>query len=554
MLAELRARQLGVIDDLSLLLGPGMTALTGETGAGKTLVVEAIELLLGGRSDPVMVRPGADGAAVEGRFLSEDDDGRECEVVLARVLPADGRARAYIEGRMASTSALADAGGPLVDLHGQHAHQSLLAPAAQRDALDMAGGIDMSSVTAARARLRQVEADLAAIGGDPRARVRELDLLRFQIDELDRAGIDEPDEETRLLAEQDRLAAATALRDAAAAAYEALAGDGGAVDRLGDAVSMLPGGSSLDGLRDRLRSLEEEVADAARHAREEAESLEDDPIRLAEVGARLRALSELRRKYGETLTEVLAYRDDACRRAEQLAANDERAARLEQARSNAATDVAAAEERVRRDRRIAAGPFSAAVQAQLHGLAMPHARFEVDVGDGPAGDPVTWMLGANPGEPLLPLRKVASGGELARTMLAVRLVLSGVEPAGTGEHPKTLIFDEVDAGVGGEAAAAVGRALAAVAHRHQVVVVTHLAQVAACADAQVVMRKNVSGGRTTAFAELVAGEARVVELSRMLSGQPDSVTARRHAAELLESQPGRGYPRRRSTGKPSRAR
>lgn len=537
MLAELRVRGLGVIDDLSLVLGPGMTALTGETGAGKTLLVEAIELLVGGRADPAMVAPGAAEAQVEGRFPGAGDAGDD--LVLARSLPADGRSRAYVGGRMASATALAEVAAGLVDLHGQHGHQALLSVAAQRAALDAAGGIDTGPLAAARHRLRDVDDALAAMGGDPRLRAREQDLLAYQLGELDGATIADPGEDEALAAEQERLAGASAHREAAAAAHEALAGDDGAADRLGTAIANLAGHRPLSALEQRLRGLAAEVADAAGEARGAAESLEDDPERLAAVTERRQLLSDLRRKYGDTLAEVIAERERIRARLDDLAGHHERLAALDGQRTAAAAAVEAAEVALGAARRAAAPAFAAAVERQLRSLAMPRARFSVQVGPEPAGDAVTWMLAADPGGAPLPLAKVASGGELARTMLAARLVLLGADGGdqalpGAGLPARTLVFDEVDAGIGGEAAVAVGRALGAVGRAHQVLVVTHLPQVAAFADHQVAVTKTVTAGRTRARAQAVTGDARVTELSRMLSGQPGSGTARDHAAELLE--------------------
>jgi DNA repair protein RecN (Recombination protein N) len=542
LLSELRVRQLGVIDDQALVLGPGMTALTGETGAGKTLIVDAIELLLGGRADPVLVRLGAPEAVVEGRFVgpfpgavgavgaigaSGDVDLRDerdgpagggagegvdrsdetvdpsDEVVLGRVVPGRGRSRAYLDGRMVTSAALGAVGAELVDLHGQHAHQSLLSGARQRAALDTAAGVDLAPLQAARDVLRRLTEAQAAIGGDERTRAREAELLRFQLEELDAAHLEDPDEDTSMREEEDRLSDASAHRDALAATQDAVNGDGGAGD-----------------------------------ARAAVEGFDDDPARLAEIGDRRHTLADLRRKYGETLGDVIAYRDEARRRLDEIDSHDERAAALAAERVSAEGELRAALERVGRARRAGAGPLASAIEVRLHELALPHARFEVDVSDDPGGETVTWLLGANPGEAALPLTKVASGGELARTMLAVRLVLGGAAdeptvPLEAVTAPRTLVFDEVDAGVGGEAAVAVGRALAALGRHHQVLVVTHLPQVAAFADHHIVVTKVVDGERTRSEVEPVAGAARVVELSRMLSGQPDSETARRHAAELL---------------------
>jgi DNA repair protein RecN (Recombination protein N) len=524
VLIELRVRDLGVIESVSLDLGSGMTALTGETGAGKTLLVDALELLVGGRADPSLVRPGATEALVEGRFTLDDE-----EVILARAVPAQGRSRAWIDGRMAPVSALAEAGARLLELHGQHSQQSLLDATAQRRALDAFAGTDLGPLTEARARRRALQAELDALGGDDRTRARQADLLRYQLDEIDAATLEDPGEDGALAAEEERLAEAAAHREAAATALGALdSGERGGpsvIDLLGAARGALEGRGPLSGLAQRLASLQADAADVSTDLRHVVETWEEDPERLHEVQARRQLLRELSRKYGEGVPGVLAFADEARRLLAELDAAEERAGLLATEIERADAEVAAAEAVVGTARRHAAPELALAVQARLRSLAMPHARVEVTVAEPDPGDDVTFLLGANPGEAVLPLAKVASGGELARAMLALRLVLT--------DAPPTLVFDEVDAGVGGEAAQAVGSALAEVAQRHQVLVVTHLAQVAACAQQQLGVRKEVTAGRTVANAAVLEDESRVVEVARMLSGRPGSATARRHAEELL---------------------
>jgi DNA repair protein RecN (Recombination protein N) len=529
MLVELRVRDFGVIADVTLLFGPGMTALTGETGAGKTLLVEAIELLVGGKGDPVLVRPGATEAVVEGRFVDADGN----ETVLARTVPAagSGRSRAYVDGRMAPLAALADAGAGLVDLHGQHAHQSLLSPAVQRAALDAFAAVDHAPLREARRQLREIDEALAGFGGDARVRAREVDLLRFQIAELDAAGLEDPDEDEALRQAEEELADADAARAAAGTAHDALVEDGGASDAVSGALVAIAGRPALARFEARLRSLQAEVAEAASDLRAAGESFEEDPERLAELRARRQLLRDLQRKYGESVAEVLRYADEARARLAELESHDQRVADLEARRrivEGEARDAAAA---IAAQRRTAAPELAAAIQTHLRELALPRASVEVAVGGDDPADDVAFLLAANAGEPPLPLTKVASGGELARTMLAARLVLS--------DAPPTLVFDEVDAGIGGAAAVAVGQALAALAADHQVLVVTHLPQVAAHADAQVAVEKSEVDGRTVADAITLDEAGRVVELSRMLSGQPESATARDHAEELLAKARGR---------------
>ena len=521
VLVELRVRGLGVIDDLHLVLGPGMTAITGETGAGKTLIVEAIELLVGGRADPARVRAGATDASVEGRFAVDGDD-----VVIGRVVPTTGRSRGYINGAMAPVGQLAADGGALVDLHGQHMHQSLIGAAVQRDSLDRFGGIDLSPRRVAAARLQAVEAELAALGGDAHSREREIDLLRFQVEELEAAGITDEGEDDALAAEEERLADAAAHRHAAAAAWSALAADGGAGDDAGVALAEIGSRGPFNAIAERLRAVAAEITDLAAELRTVSDTIVDDPERLAAVQSRRQLLTSLRRKYGDTLDEVMAFRTEVGARLAALESYETRAAALEQERAAAAAELAAVEEAIGAARRRCAPALAAAVMERLRGLALGGAVFEVDVGDDSAADSVTFLLSANPGEPARPLSKVASGGELARCMLALRLVLRD-------RSVPTLVFDEVDAGVGGQAAVAVGRALATLAADHQVFVVTHLPQVAAFADEHVAVAKDAGSGRSVVRAAVLDDTERVAELTRMLSGLPDSETGRDHAHELL---------------------
>ncbi len=549
MLSELRVRDLGVIEDLTLHLGPGMTALTGETGAGKTLVVEALQLVLGGRAAPGLVRAGAAEAVVEARFVlpgiegEADPAGEEgVEVVLARAVPASGRSRAWLDGRMVPVTALVEAGRELVDIHGQHEHQSLLAPAAQRRALDLFAGSDLAPRRAARQLLDGIEERLAALGGDVHQRAREADVLRHQCAEIAAARLDDPDEEAALAAEEERLADLSAHRAAAASALAELEGgstEAAVLDLLGQAAGALAGRPAFGEWSDRLRAAQADLGDVASDLRGVVETWEDDPGRLADVQARRRLLADLRHKYGTTLAEVSAFGAAAADRLAELEGAAVTAEALETERVGALTVLAAAEDALGRMRREAAPRLAAAVEERLHTLAMAGARFEVAVDAEGAGDGVRFGLGANPGEPVQPLSRVASGGEMARAMLALRLVAMG--------GPATMVFDEVDAGVGGTAALALARSLREVSHGRQVLVVTHLAQVAAFADRQVTVEKASRRGRTVTTAAERTAQDRVVELSRMLSGRPDSTTARAHAEELLSAA---GEPAASTTGRP----
>lgn len=573
MIAELVVRDVGLISDVRLALGSGMTALTGETGAGKTLLVEALALLAGAKADPAMVRPGADEALVEACFILGPDDLARLgdaggipsadeeefgsvggELVVARSIQVQGRSRGWIEGRMVPLGRLGEIGGALVELHGQHAHQALFSPGAQRAALDGFARVDVSPLVAARRRLAEIEASLGALGGDRSALAREADLLAYQVGELDAAGIDNVSEIEELEVLEERLAGVGALREAAYSALALLVGsddlgvdvaggatrlgetsarvvpDGGASEGLRAAEVVLGAHGAFDALSGRLSSLTAELDDLVQELRGLGESLEDDPQALEACQQRRRLLLDLRRKYGDTLKDVIEFREAARARLSDLAGLDERVTQLERERATVAGEVQAAESAIGATRREAAPRLANEVQSRLRDLGMGRARFEVVISAEAFGNGVSFLLGANPGEPALPLAKVASGGELARVMLALRLVLSG--------GPSTMVFDEVDAGIGGEAALTVGKALQDLSRSTQVIVVTHLAQVAAHADVQIKVAKTESDGRTKVEVQTLDLEGRVVELARMLSGHPDSSQARTHAEELLEASKG----------------
>lgn len=542
-LVELRVRDLGVIDDVTITFDRGMTALTGETGAGKTLLIEALGLLLGGRPDTDMVRAGATEAIVEGRFVQTIADvgpsaeeaagasGEEAEITLARSVAAAGRSKAWVDGRMVPIAVLAEAGAELVELHGQHQHRSLVEAGAQRAALDAYGQIDLSELKRLRARLATLRAESSTLGGDARQRAREIDLLRYQIDEIRDARIEDGEEDVRLAIIEDRLADASAHREAAAAALDVLsaATDGSALDRMADVSGFLAGHEGLAHLDGRVRTVMAELADLSGELRTVVETWGDDPVRLGEIRSRRQRLHELQRKYGVTLDDVMAFGHDAETQVAAFEAADERARSIDREIDVVSLDLEKVEATVAGARRDTAPRLAANIESRLRSLAMPSARFDVAVdGTGPA-DHVSFLLGANPGEPLQPLAKVASGGELARTMLAVRLALTAA--------PGVLVFDEVDAGIGGSAASAVGAALAALGTRAQVLVVTHLAQVAANATSQVAVRKSERDGRTVSDVVMLDPDDRVIELSRMLAGRPDSESARDHARELLAGAP-----------------
>ncbi len=579
MLVELAVRNLGVIAEARIPLLGGLTAVTGETGAGKTMVVEALGLLCGAKPDPGRVRPGAAESVVEGLFVTEHngttqvgpapgtasvgdgnadiagdtatggsnddtaggsagvsndgddpDEATDLEWVLRRVVPAKGRSRSYVNGELATASALGELGGASIEIHGQHAQQALLHSRHQRDALDRFAEIDVGPLRALRAKLVELDAKLADLGGDERERAREIDLLRYQIDEIDAVG-PVAGEEERLDAEEDELASAVGHRAAAATAIEALGADSAVLDGLAVAVEALRDRSPFAAELLRLDAVGPELRDVLSELRSHVDSIEPDDERLAEIRERRHRLVELRRKYGADLTEVLAHADETRRRLDELNSLDATRAAVEEQLDAARNAVAAEGRRVGDARRAAAPALAGELVEILADLALPGSRIEVAVADRDdapgAGDDVEIRLATNPGAPLGGLAKVASGGELSRVMLALRLVLSG--------GPDVMVFDEVDAGVGGAAATAVGAALARLARDRQVLVVTHLPQVAAFADHQLRVAKQSDDHSTVTVVEHLDDEERVVELSRMMSGRPDSATAREHAEELLSS-------------------
>ncbi|MFB7938964.1 DNA repair protein RecN [Streptomyces sp. NPDC056049] len=572
VLEEMRIRSLGVIDDAVVELSPGFTAVTGETGAGKTMVVTSLGLLLGGRADPALVRIGAGSAVVEGRIslppgapaaLRAREAGAELDegaLLVTRTVSAEGRSRAHLGGRSVPVGLLAELADELVAVHGQTDQQGLLKPARQRGALDRYAGEAVSGPLAAYGevyrRLRAVTAELDEITTRARERAQEADLLRFGLSEIEavapRAG-----EDTELAAEAERLGHAEALASAAALAHAALAGNPEDPESV-DATTLVAGaGRALEGVRshdpalaalaDRMGEISILLADVAQELAGYADDLDADPLRLAAVEQRRAALTQLTRKYGESVGAVLAWAEESAERLGELDGDDDRVGELTAERDRLRDELSVLAQRLTDARVEAAARFAGAVTAELASLAMPHARVSFDIRQteaadeasgvevggrrvayGPAGaDEVELLLAPHPGAPPRPIAKGASGGELSRVMLAVEVVFAGVDPV------PTYLFDEVDAGVGGKAAVEIGRRLAKLARTAQVVVVTHLPQVAAFADRQLLVEKTNDGSVTRSGVTVLEGEERVRELSRMLAGQEDSETARAHAEELL---------------------
>jgi DNA repair protein RecN (Recombination protein N) len=545
MLVELSIENLGIIESSRLTFHDGFTALTGETGAGKTMLVEAINLVCGRRAEASVIRDGADEAHVEARFVRMGDDGEE-EVILARTLHREGRSRAYINGRMATVAALSELGEELVDIHGQHAHQRLMSAAAQREALDIFGSINRSPLVSARVVVTEIDALLGALGGDEKSRAREIDLLSFQCEEIENARIVSADEDQQLSHEEDVLSDVAKHQESLQRAVALLSDDGGAVETLGEALRALSTVSSLSSLPERLAALLAEATDLAHTVRGAAEDVDENPARLEEIRLRRQLLRDLMRKYGDSLADVMDFGAEARTRLDELMGYAERVAQLETDKATALKALRVAQLKVGNARRAVASSLATEVEQRLRVLALPNAQVQVSVGDAasdPAGDSVVFMLAANPGSAPQPLTKVASGGELARVMLALRLVLTS--------EPGTMVFDEVDAGIGGAAAVAVATALRELGVHHQVFAVTHLAQVAASAHHHISVSKTVRAGKTYGSATVVTEDQRPSEVARMLSGGVADDSALAHAQDLLSKlgSSGSGGNKKRKTSK-----
>ncbi len=570
----MRIRDLGVISDAVLDFAPGLTVLTGETGAGKTMVVQGLSLLLGARADGGRVRPGASRLVVEGRFAIPSQApvaGRaqaagavldEGDLLVMRTVSPEGRSRAYLGGTGVPVGLLADLGAELVAVHGQSDQQRLLRPAEQRAVLDAYAGPavaePLAGYTAAYTRLAEVDAALGTLREASRERTREAEVLRFGLAEIEAAD-PKPGEDVDLAATVQRLAHADALALAAHTGHALLAGDD--ADHGPDAGTLLatarrgldaPAGHdpALAALRDRIAEIGYLVTDVAADLAGYLASLDTEPAALAAATQRQAAVAGLTRKYGADVDAVLEWGRRAAQRLDALTGDDERIESLQAEREALLATLAELALRLSTARTRAADSFAAAVAAELTGLAMPRVRVVASVsqrtapdgltvagrtlGFGPYGvDEVTLLLQPHPGSPPRPLHRGASGGELSRVMLAVEVVLALSMRRDAPVH--TFVFDEVDAGVGGRAAVEVGRRLARLAQFAQVIVVTHLPQVAAHADHHLLVESATGETVTSAGVTGLTGSARVAELSRMLAGRSDSALARGHAAELLAS-------------------
>jgi len=560
MLLELRIENLLLIERAELRLGPGLNAITGETGAGKTILAHSFDLLMGGKARPQIVCPGATEAYVEGVFelpegllsdpelapIAERLPEGSGELTIGRRVSASGRTSAFLGGRSASAPDLQALGSRLLAFYGQHEHRKLTLSGAQLETLDGFAGAQhlqrRDKYRAAHAEVVRIERELAEIREREGARERDLDILRYELEEIE-AAKPEPAEEERLATERDRLRHAEALRFAAAAAHSAVSGDaedagGGASAAIGAAEAALAAQSDvdpkLDELGERTRGARVELQEIAAELRAYADGIEAEPGRLEQVEERLEALDRLKRKHGGSIESVLAHAESCRAEIETIEGAGERTEELEAelaAAARARTDLAAqlSEVRAKSARRL-----EKRVADELDQLAMSGAKLEVALEPHPDGfgglgqERVTFRVATNPGMPVSPLRDAASGGELSRVMLAL---------AGQGARggAATYVFDEIDAGIGGNTARAVGERLRALGDERQVLCITHLPQVASMAQAHFRIEKSVGGGRSNATVEQVAGEGLVAEIVRMLGGSDGDAAADHHARELLRA-------------------
>ena len=549
----MRIKNLALVTDLTLGLRPGYNAITGETGAGKSIIIGALNLLLGGRADRTLIRSGCDSCSVEAvlearehrpgldHFLEENglEPCAEGELILKRVFTAAGANRQFINGSPATLQVLAALGRDLVDMHGPHDHQSLLDPARQRDILDSFAGLGglRGQFAALAGRARALDAEKAALIVDERTYAQQLELLRFQAGEISAAHL-QADEEARQEQEFQRASNAARLLELSHAALNVLSEqDSSLLVQAGELGRTLQALQRIDaGAQSLLLSHEQAAAawrDLQSGLRRYADAIDLDPARLRQMEERLNSIHSLKRKYGGTLEEVIAFGAEAGRKLQKLEQREAELGRINREREKLAGELRKAGRELSAQRRQAVPRLARAAMQQLRDLGFPQSRFDITVNTtdslppGPASglDEIDFQFAPNPGEPARPLRAIASSGEMSRVMLALKTVLAEED-----EIP-VLVFDEIDANVGGATAAAVGEKMRRIARRRQVICITHLPAVAAAAQSHFVVAKRVEGGRTISEIALLDEAQRLGEIARMLGGPTEP--ARRHAEAML---------------------
>jgi DNA repair protein RecN (Recombination protein N) len=552
VLRRLTVRNLAIVEDLELELGEGLTVVTGETGAGKSILVDALSLVAGARGSSDFIREGATRLSVSAEFDADGDVRSVVEeaglptsdrLLLRRELTPDGRGRAFVEDEAASVRTLAKLGERLVAIHGQSSEQELADPAAPLELLDAFAKTDAqrAAVAEAAGRWKEAQERLTALEESRRQRSEKLEMLEFQIREIESVAPTEA-EEAELPAERERLLHADRIRSAGEAALGALSeAEGSAADRLGEAARAFAVLAGIDPRlapqREEAEELKRRITDLAAAARDAAEAIEGDPARLTAIETRLEQLSRLRRKYGASAAEILARLADMKEERTELSHVEEALDRRGREAEEAASAYRSAAAVLSKRRRSAATRFSSAVEQELRGLALEKAKLRLSLEALPDDRPrpggletAAFLFAPNAGEPEKPLEKIASGGELSRLQLAIRSVASGGRGRG-----RTLVFDEVDAGIGGRVAEVVGKKLRGLADTEQVLCVTHVPQIAALAHTHLRAEKRVVGGRTVASVRVLDARERVAEIARMLAGEKVPETALKHARTLLEA-------------------
>jgi DNA repair protein RecN (Recombination protein N) len=553
MLSTLSIRNFAIIDQVQIDFERGLIVLTGETGAGKSIIIDALNAILGGRTGSEMVRAGAVRASIDAVFDISDaphvcslleEMGHESEgsqLLISREVASGGKAAARIGGRPATVTQLKQLGEWLVDLHGQHEHQSLLAVARHIDLLDEWAGRELlafrTNLAQAYQRMRSLERESAGIERDARERERLLDLYRFQTEEISGAELRDGEEE-ELRADARRLSNAQRLAESTGAAAALLAGDDGAqlleslasVQRqLESAASMDPG---LEPLTERVTAAIYELQEAGHDLTRYQDLIEYNPDRLQQIEERLETIRGLKRKYGDTIAEILEYGAKTCQQLEALEHSEERSQELTTELEDSKRRLSLLCDQLGAMRREAADQFQRAVVSELNDLGMERTRFEVQIEPteptATGTDRIEFVMAANPGEPMRPLAKIASGGEISRVMLAIKGAMARQEPL------PTMVFDEVDVGVGGRTAAVIAEKLAALGETAQVICITHLAQIASRASQHLYIEKEVLDDRTRVNVLPLEGTARIDEVARMIGGAEITETVLRHAQEMLQ--------------------
>ena len=565
MLAELHIRDFAIISEINISFSPGFNAFTGETGAGKSIIIDALDLVLGGRASPDMVRTGASSSLIQAMFVLEGDVLREVsellasngldpseELIITREISSSGRSSARINGSLVPVTLLKQLGENLVDITGQSEHLVLLRPSAQRDVLDhYAGAIDLcSEVSQLYNEIRQVQSELDALVSGQREAERRADMLRYQIEEISSADL-QPGEDEELLKRRNLLANAEKLAQLADNAYQSLySSSTSAIDQLQQAQSLLEElvrfDNSLSSNLDMISEAVVAVEEASLSIRRYRDSIEFDPGMLEVVEERLDLINRLKRKYGATIEEILQYRDSAEAELSDIENSDEKIRKLETQLENLRQQLAQKAKDLSSIRSKAAKDLGRKIEQELKDLLMTNAQIEIRVGykqpsdysisidgtevgiDQTGADDIELLVSPNPGEPLKPIAKVASGGEISRIMLAIRTVLSAAD------NTPTLVFDEVDVGIGGRSGRIVGEKLAGLASNHQVIAITHLAQVAAYADTHFKITKVIQDNLTTTRVDKLDREGIRHELAAMLGGMPVTDRSLQSADELID--------------------